>query len=383
MITLEEFELLRSDEVRRAVAANIGRDAAEVALDRRVPHARLVATQVKYLARAATKLPSFAAAQCILPPRAFEQASSEACAVHKRIEGEAVLDLTCGLGVDALALSRRFRRVTALERDPVLARITAHNLRLLGVDNVEVACASAEEFLARTTDRFDWVYADPDRRSDAGRKLVLLEECSPDVLRLRPAIERAAPRFCLKCSPLFDVDEAFRLFGACEVEVVSLNDECKEVVVRTGCDVPRIAAAAVGRGGFSLPRADVDNAPCRKEFDPARYGWLVVPDVALRKARLTCACLGGRVDLWSNDGYGFAAEHPGELLGSVFAVERIEPYDPSRLRRALRGRRAEILKRDFPWPAAEIARRIGVREGGGLRLAFTRIAGRFWTIWLK
>ena len=62
MITLEEFELLRSDEVRRAVAANIGRDAAEVALDRRVPHARLVATQVKYLARAATKLPSFAAA---------------------------------------------------------------------------------------------------------------------------------------------------------------------------------------------------------------------------------------------------------------------------------------------------------------------------------
>ena len=369
MITLEEFELLRSDEVRRAVAANIGRDAAEVALDRRVPHARLVATQVKYQARAATKLPSLAAAQCHQPPRAIEQASSEACAAHKRIEGEAVLDLTCGLGVDALALSRRFRRVTALERDPVLARITAHNLRLLGVDNVEVACASAEEFLARTTDRFDWVYADPDRRSDAGCKLVLLEECSPDVLRLRPAIERAAPRFCLQGSPLFEGE--------------SLNDECKEVVVRTGCDVPRIAAAAVGRGGFSLPRADVDNAPCRKEFDPARYGWLVVPDVALRKARLTCACLGGRVDLWSNDGYGFAAEHPGELLGSVFAVERIEPYDPSRLRRALRGRRAEILKRDFPWPAAEIARRIGVREGGGLRLAFTRIAGRFWTIWLK
>ena len=150
---------------------------------------------------------------------------------------------------------------------------------------------------------------------------------------IRTGNEPAAPRFCLKCSPLFDVDEAFRLFGACEVEVVSLNDECKEVVVRTGSDVPRIAAAAVGRGGFSLPRADVDNAPCRKEFDPARYGWLVVPDVALRKARLTCACLGGRVDLWSNDGYGFAAEHPGELLGSVFAVERIEPYDPSRLRR--------------------------------------------------
>lgn len=383
MITLEEFELLRTDEVRRAVGANRGRQPAEVALDRRVPHARLVATQVKYLARAASKLPSYAAAQCILPPRAFEQASSEACAAHKRIEGDAVLDLTCGLGVDALALSRRFGRVTALERDPVLARIAAYNLRLLGVRNVEVVCASAEEFLARTTDRFDWVYADPDRRSDAGRKLVLLEVCSPDVLRLRPAIERAAPRLCLKCSPLFDVDEAFRLFGACEVEVVSLNDECKEVVVCTGCGEPRIAAAALGRGEFSLPRSAVDNAPCGKAFDPARYGWLAVPDVALRKARLACACLGGRVDMWSNEGYGFAADHPGDLLGSVFAIERIEPYDPSRLRRALRGCRVEILKRDFPWSAAEIARRLGVREGGDVRLAFTRAADRFWTIRLK
>lgn len=383
MITLEEFELLRSDELRRAVGANRDRDPAEVALDRRVPHARLVATQVKYLARAASKLPAFAAAQCILPPRAFEQASSEACAAHKSIEGDTVLDLTCGLGVDARALSRRFRRVTALERDPVLARIAAYNLRLLGVRNVEVVAASAEEFLARTAERFDWVYADPDRRDADGRKLVLLETCSPDVLGLRSAIERVAPRLCLKNSPLFDVDEAFRLFGPCEVEAVSLGDECKEVMVRTGAAAPRIAATALGLGAFSLPLSEVDNAPCRAEFDPARYGWLVVPDVALRKARLACAALRGRADLWSNDGYGFAVERPDGVLGKVFAVERIEPYDPPQLRRALRGCRVEILKRDFPLSAAEISRRLGIREGGDLRLAFTRIAGRFWVIRLK
>ena len=83
MITPEEYSLLLTDEVRRAVAAARGRDPLEVALDRTVPHARLVATQVKYLARAEAKLPSYAAAQCILPPLAFEQASSEACAAHK------------------------------------------------------------------------------------------------------------------------------------------------------------------------------------------------------------------------------------------------------------------------------------------------------------
>ena len=94
MITPGEYTLLLTDEVQRAIAANRGRDPLEVALDRNTPHARLVATQVKYLARAEAKLPSYAAAQCILPPLAFEQASSEACAAHKRIAGGAVLDRT-------------------------------------------------------------------------------------------------------------------------------------------------------------------------------------------------------------------------------------------------------------------------------------------------
>ena len=88
-MTLEEYEWLVSDEATRAVAENRGRDPLEVALDTRVPHARLVATQVKYLHRAASKLPSYVAVQCILPPLAFEQASSERCAAHKRIGGRA------------------------------------------------------------------------------------------------------------------------------------------------------------------------------------------------------------------------------------------------------------------------------------------------------
>ena len=199
-MTREEFDTLCRDDVRRAVEENLGRDPLAVALDRRTPHAALVATQVKYLERARTKLPSYYAARCILPPRAFEQASSEACAAHKEPAGDAALDLTCGLGVDALALGRRFRRVVALERDPVLAAVAARNLRLLGAANVEVVCASAEEYLAATTERFDWVAADPDRRSRTGRKLVRLEECSPDILRLLPAVRRVRATPCC-CRP--------------------------------------------------------------------------------------------------------------------------------------------------------------------------------------
>lgn len=381
MITAEEYDLLRSDELRQAIAAARGRDPLEVALDRTVPHARLVATQVKYLARAERKLPTYAAAQCILPPRAFEQASSEATAAHKRIAGDTVLDLTCGLGVDALYLARHFRRVVALERDPLLARITADNLSRMGVANIEVVNSSAEEFLGREGLHFDWVYADPDRRSAEGRKQVRLEACSPDIVALRPAIDRIAPRLCLKNSPLFDVDEALRLFPGSRVEVVSSDDECKEVVVYADGSGPLVTATALGTGSFSArPGAAAPEAPA---FDPARYHWLVVPDVALQKARLARLHLAGKADCWSDFGFGFAEEEPHGIIGRVLPVERIEPYDPKQLKRELKGRGLELLKRDFPLPAEELMRRLGTHSGADLRMAFTKIGNDFWAIRLK
>lgn len=381
-LTSEELALLLTEPVQRAIAAARGRDPLEVALDRRIPHARLVATQVKYLARAERKLPTYAAAQCVLPPLAFEQASSEACAAHKAIAGDAVLDLTCGLGVDTLFLSRRFRRVVTLERDPVLADVARENFRRLGVGNVEVVTAAAEEYLDGEGLRFDWVYADPDRRAADGRRLLRIEECSPDVLALRPRIRAAAARLCLKNSPLFDVDEALRLFSDARVEVVSLADECKEVIVCDDGSGPLVTATALGRGSFAArPDAEPPAAPAR--FDAERYRWLVVPDVALQKARLARLHLAGRADMWSENGFAFAAEEPHGVIGRVLAIERIEPYDPRRLKRELKGRGAEVLKRDFPLPAEELMRRLGLHAGGDLRLAFTKSGGDFWTIRLK
>lgn len=43
-MTREEFDTLCRDDVRRAVEENLGRDPLSVALDRRTPHAALVAT---------------------------------------------------------------------------------------------------------------------------------------------------------------------------------------------------------------------------------------------------------------------------------------------------------------------------------------------------
>ena len=193
MMTPEQIALLCREDIRQAIAANCDRDPLRVALDRSIPEAGLVATQIKYLQRARLKLPSYAAAGCIIPPLAFEQASSEAAAAHKPIGGNRVLDLTCGLGVDATALSRRFRQVVTLERNEALAQVARENFARLGIENIEVVNCAAEEFVARCTDRFDWIYADPDRRSAEGKKLVRLEDCSPDILSLRDRLQELAP----------------------------------------------------------------------------------------------------------------------------------------------------------------------------------------------
>ena len=108
-----------------------------------------------------------------------------------------------------------------------------------------------------------------------------------------------------------------------------------------------------------------------------------MPDVALQKARLARLHLAGRADMWSENGFAFAAEEPHGVIGRVLSIERIEPYDPRRLKRELKGRGAEVLKHDFPLPADELMRRLGLHAGGDLRLAFTKSGGDFWTIRLK
>lgn len=68
------------------------------------------------------------------------------------------------------------------------------------------------------------------------------------------------------------------------------------------------------------------------------------------------------------------------IAGRTLAIAAIEPFDAKALRRRLRGRGIELLKRDFPLTLAEIHARTATHAGDELRLAFTRIGGRAWTI---
>ena len=377
MFSAEEFSILCSEECYEAVKANIDRKPTDIALDRRVPHASVVATQVKNLQKARTKLPSYFAVQAIVPTLAYEQSSSEECAVRKQLEGESVLDLTCGLGVDSLALSKRFKRVVTIERNEMVAAVARENFRRLGAQNIEVVCSSAEEYLAGCTEHFDWCFSDPDRRGAKGEKLVRLEDCSPDVVSLMPTLKRIADKICIKCSPLFDVDEAFRLFGDCAVETVSLGGEAKEVNIYIDSSAPRLTAVAAGVGEFSASIEERNSAKwSAQQSDLAQYRYITLPDVSLQHLRMVAVAFEGKCDVWSNNGVALSVEKPEGVLGRTFEVEAIYNIDSS-FKRVIKGAKAEIYRRDFPMSNSEICKRYRCSEGGKERWCFTRIGENF------
>lgn len=383
MFTAEELLILCSAEVTAAIRENINRKPTDIALDGRVPHAAVVATQVKNLQKSRTKLPSYFAVQAIVPTLAYEQSSSEECALRKRLEGDSVLDLTCGLGVDAFALSKRFRRVVTIERNEMVAEVARENFRRLGANNIEVVCSSAEEYLATSIEHFDWCFSDPDRRGAKGEKLVRLEDCSPDVVALMPTLQRVAERICIKCSPLFDVDEAFRLFGDCFVETVSLGGEAKEVNIYIDGSASQLSAVAIGLGEFSCSVEERNRAMWSAQpEDISQYRYITLPDVALQHSRMVAVAFNGKCDVWSNNGVALSVERPTNGLGRTFEVEAIYDIDRA-FKKMMRGRKAEIYRRDFPMANAEICKRYRCSEGGEEKWCFTRIGERFLAIKFK
>ncbi len=386
MITLDELRILTLDSTRDSIERNIDRLATDIALDKRVENSALVASQVKYLQRSKSKLPSYFTARCIIPSLAFEQSSSEATAALKTLSGESLLELTCGLGVDTFYLSKKFKTVVTIERNDVLAEVARENFRRLGATNIEVVNSSAEDYINSCTESFDWIYADPDRRSDEGKKLVRLEDCSPNMLALNCALDKISRvGIAIKCSPIFDTDEAFRLYPTADVEVISSHDECKEVVIISPKrDNPQhIIATQTNGESLRIARTDIDNSPTHKPFDTKIYRWLVIPNVSLQKSRTAIHVLRSEADMWSNNGFGFSVEKPSTKWGRVFQIEQVIDFQPKAINKIVGKRGAEILKREFAIPQSQIAKQLKFKSGNDFMIALTTIEERNLAIFLK
>ena len=144
-----------------------------------------------------------------------------------------LVDLTGGFGVDFSYLARNFSKAIYVERQEHLCDIARNNFLVLGLNQAEVICSEAEQFI-ESMSRVSMIYLDPARRDINGARTFAIGDCTPDVVALRDILIEKADRVMLKLSPMLDWRKAVGDLGeenVSEVHVVSVNNECKELLV--------------------------------------------------------------------------------------------------------------------------------------------------------
>jgi hypothetical protein len=182
--------------------------------------------------KAMKRLPAMAAAGCFFTRQALEQASSEPLAKWKanKMSGSLLYDLCGGLGADCLNLAAGFRHVCSCDPDEELNDLFAFNAERMGVAHVQRLAVKAESFLHNTEAVADWVYFDPDRRSE-GRRQTGFKHYTPEPESLYKQFASRGKNWMIKLSPLDDIQAIYHAFpGLSRLWVMAHHGEVKELL---------------------------------------------------------------------------------------------------------------------------------------------------------
>src|SRR5699024_1356258 len=98
--------------------------------------------------RVKNKLPEWYNIPRILYPvhLSLEQCSSAETAKYKAslVQGDSLIDLTGGFGVDTSYLAQKFDSVVYVERNPDLYQIVSHNFKQMGLNHIQTINSEAE-----------------------------------------------------------------------------------------------------------------------------------------------------------------------------------------------------------------------------------------------
>ena len=387
--------------------------------------------QIRGRKMARVKLPRWASLEGIIyPPHiSMEQCSSESTALYKaelaaRLLGLPVsssfseeigfVDLTGGFGVDFSYIAARLGvKSMYVERQAHLCEAAKENFGRLGLknaivkngDGIEVLhsllpkkddAASADDSLGITYDQplsllktklgLKIIFIDPARRDDAGNKVVSLKDCTPDVTVLQEEMLSKADYVIIKLSPMLDWHRAIsELSHVREVHIISVNNECKELLLvlsaRNMGDMEASSAdGEVKHAGnlriycvndaqsFVCDELDMESSPVRiapPVLEEMQY--LYEPNASLMKA----GCFGVLSDRYdarmlSKNSHLFVSQAPIEAFpGRSFRIIAISSFNKKELKRHLSGiTKANIATRNFPLSVAELRKRLKLKDGG-------------------
>lgn len=344
--------------------------------------------------KAAAKMPEWADAEGLEFPGALclEQCSSSATAIFKASllpEGARIADLTGGLGVDSWAFAARAEAVLHIERNPELSAAAGRNFQRLGTGNISTLCT---EILPQTAEEWieslrgfhpDWIYMDPARRDGCGRKVFLLEDCSPDVLTLIPLLRPICSRFMIKLSPMADISMLCEKLPCREIHIVSLAGEVKEllcIIDSAAQETTDIVVDDVAQGECLRFTAGEETAAGSRwsDADALSGSYLLEPAAALLKAgafKLPCQRFGiGKLDV-STHLYTSAEPIPSPLF-KTFRISEVLPLNKASMKDVgKRYPRAEVTARNIPMTSDELRVRTGCRTGSSTHIFGCTIRG--------
>ncbi|HCS20519.1 MAG TPA: hypothetical protein DIW47_08160 [Bacteroidetes bacterium] len=369
------LEILRNAEVQAFAEANKNARTGDLALrfsgKVKFPLAPVI-EWIDALQRAEKKLPVHASKSCFLTKRALEQASSEATARYKatQVQGENMLNLCGGLGVDDWAFAAVFERIISLEKDKSLHDLAEANLEKLKLPSIHRKNCSAEEFLDENKEHYVWIYADPDRR-EAGKRLVSLADCSPDLPALWPLIQERSGFQLIKLSPLYPLEQLeIELKGLFRIEVVSWQNEVKEVLAYCSSNEQNIPvtrkAVSIETNGSIFFEGQVEKGQTAL---PAQGGYFYEAHPALAKANLavTYASSQGTEILVPNGLFQQSAELVPDFFGRSFVRVDGDGYSRKKFQRYLKTRgiiKANFTCRYFKQSPEELKKAHGMDDGG-------------------
>lgn len=352
--------------------------------------------------KARAKLPSWAAIDDIIyPPHlSMEQCSSETTALYKaRLagKGDTYVDLTGGFGVDFYFMSQGFSKRIYVEQNAELCKIAEHNMQVLGLAS-EVVCNTTAEFLASMA-HADVVYLDPARRNEHGGRTYSIEDCSPNVLELMPQLMEKADKVILKLSPMLDWHQAVEaLKHVNEVHIVSVNNECKELLLvlsrQTSDNLHLICVNGESIFEIVLRQAKRQSRVPTLGTNSSHLGNKLFPawELSLSQDQTLClyepnasimksgcfAALEERFpvqQIGSNSHLFVSTDEIGDFPGRSFQIQAVSSMNKRELKEALKGiDKANITVRNFPLSVAELRKRLKLKEGGDVYIFATTVA---------
>ena len=357
--------------------------------------------QIRGRKMARAKLPRWASIDGIIyPPHiSMEQCSSEQTALYKaelaarllQDNGTSFVDFTGGFGVDFSYIAERLGvKALYVERQAHLCEVTKENFMRLGLRNVTVKNEDAVKVLHDIEEHLSLIFIDPARRDDAGNKVVSLKDCTPDVTLLQDEMLAKADYVIIKLSPMLDWHRAVsELKCVREVHIVSVNNECKELLLVLSAknmdENEALLKIFCINDHQQMSYEEGDDSPVSiadviADADCEGIQYLYEPNASLMKA----GCFGVisqryGLSMLAKNSHLFVSTKDSESVddfpGRTFRILAVSSFNKKELKRHLSGiTKANIATRNFPLAVAELRKRLKLKDGGDMYIFATTLS---------